>query len=615
VVRLRAREPYETDSGLDKTGSGLATSSLDKSKSSSLLQEQRTISSCDSKIVTPHEPRDTSEQVLQLPTDHIGFNMTMAATRLRAVQIVAAAFIGLILWAAFRTGLVRDLHSTLADQSWGRVQFVIGSAITSLYHGGYGYTISDVIRNVLANAGLTATPDMLKAAGLTFPENLRDPTVIENAIKKAIAHSWPFNPNEQVTGSSGDDVGLVDYVRLSFILFGEKVVGFFLTYFMLVGTSFLAAIIAFRKIPGILAVFVLYAVALFVLFKSALLDLDVVGILDPRFLSTLALVPAAHIALAMLVQLRPSAGQVGLVALQSVILIFGYWIRSSAFWTMLGLMGFATLIAGYALWRRQPKQLVRNWPFAVLALLAAGHFMYASMVLHPIYQSANERAHHVLWHALLFGVAIHPDWPTKHAAQFELGDAVPEMMARKYLERHPPENPDAVYLTPDRKYLRIGVAETYKRKAFLEFLANDPRFVFEAYFVHNPKLVKDAFVRYLSSLDRLFVADWVIIILASLIAGTFLFADPRGYWEFSCAILIMTGAFLVSIAPVLVTAPGPHTLADQFFMLIVVILGLIVLSISFIGVIAPRLHRVRGLRRKPSALGMSARSVTKCSAS
>jgi hypothetical protein len=139
---------------------------------------------------------------------------------------------------------------------------------------------------------------MLKAAGLTFPENLRDPIVIENAIKKAIAHNWPFNPNEQVTGSSGDDVGLVDYVRLSFILFGEKVVGFFLTYFMLVGTSFLAAIIAFRKIPGILAVFVLYAIALFVLLKSALLD--------PRFLSTLALVPAAHIALAMLVQLRPS---------------------------------------------------------------------------------------------------------------------------------------------------------------------------------------------------------------------------------------------------------------------------------------------------------------------
>jgi hypothetical protein len=547
------------------------------------------------KIVTSHEPPDTSEHGLQLVTGHIGFNMTMAASRLRAVQIIAAAIIGLFLWAAFRSGLVRDLHSTFADQSWGRVQFAIGSAITSLYHGGYGYTISDVIRNILATSGLTATPDLLKEAGLTFPENLRDPGVMENAIKKAIAYNWPFNSNEQVTGSSGEDVGLVDYVKLSFILFGEKVVGFFLTYFTLVATSFLAAIIAFRRFPGILAVFVLYAVALFVLFKSALLDLDVVGILDPRFLSTLSLVPAAHIALAMLVRLRPSAGQVALVALQSAILIFGYWIRSSAFWTMLGLMGFAALIAGYALWRRQPKQLVRNWPFAVLALLAAGHLVYASLALHPVYQSANERPHHALWHALLWGVAIHPDWLSKYAPQFEIGDAVPEMLAKNYLERHPPDNPDAVYLTPDRRYLRIGVAETYKRKAFLEFLANNPRFVLEAYFIHNPKLVKDAFVRYLSSLDRLSAADWASIFLASLISAAFLFADRRGQWQFFFAILILTGGFLISVAPVLVTAPGPHTLADQFFMLVPILLGLVVLSISFIGLIPAIFHRVRGL--------------------
>jgi hypothetical protein len=584
MVRLRAREPYKADSGLG--------ASLLYMRKSPTLFEQRTIS-CESKIVTPHESRDTSEHGLNLLTGEIGVKITMTTIRLRALQIITAAMIGLILWAAFCTGLVRDLHSTLADQSWGRAQFAIGSAITSLYHGGYGYTISDEIRRILAEAGLTATPDLLKAAGLTFPENLRDPIVIENAIKKAIAHNWPFNPNEQVSGSSGEDIGLVDYVRLAFVLFGEKVVGFFLTYFMLVATSFLAAIIAFRKVPGILALFVLSAAALFILFKSTLLDLDVVGILDPRFLSTLSLVPAAHIALAMLVGLRPSAGQIGLVALQSVILIFGYWIRSSAFWTMLGLMWFAAVIAGYALWRRQPKQLVRDWPFAVLALLAAGHFMYVSLVLHPVYQSANERPHHPLWHALLFGMASHPDWLTKHAAQFELGDAMPEMMARKYLERHPPENPDAVYLTPDRRHLRIGVAETYKRKAFLEFLADNPRFVLEAYFIYNPQVVKQAFVRYLSSWDRLFVADWAIIFLALLVSATLLFADLRGQWEFFCAILIMTGGFLISTAPVLVTAPSPHTLADPFFMLIIIILSLVVLSISFI--IAVMFNRVRGI--------------------
>jgi hypothetical protein len=107
-----------------------------------------------------------------------------------------------------------------------------------------------------------------------------------------------------------------------------------------------------------------------------------------------------------------AAGQIGLAVLQSVILIFGYWIRSTAIWTMLGLMGFAALIAGYALWRREPKQLVRNWPFAVLVILAAGHLVYAALMLHPVFESRNERPHHVLWHALFFGIAIHPDWLT-----------------------------------------------------------------------------------------------------------------------------------------------------------------------------------------------------------
>jgi hypothetical protein len=524
--------------------------------------------------------------------------MTMATTRLRAIQIIVAAIIGLLLWAAFRAGLVRDLHSTFSDQSWGRVQFAIGSAITSLYHGGYGYTISDVVRSVLVSAGLTGDPALLQTAGLTFPENIRNPTVIQNAIKKAAAFSWSFNPNEQVMGSAGDDVGLVDYVRLSFILFGEKVVGFFLLYFMLIGGSFIAAVIAFRKVPEILAVFILYAVALFVLFKSNLLDRDVVGILDSRFLSTLSIVPAAHIALAMLVQLRPSAGQIGLAVLQSVILIFGYWIRSSAIWTMLGLMGFAALIAGYALWRREPKQLVRNWPFAVLVILAAGQLVYAALVLHPVYEIRNERPHHVLWHALLFGIAIHPDWLTKYAPQFEAGDDVPDMLAKKYLERHPPKNPGAVYLTPDRKYLRIGAAETYKRKAFLEFFASDPLFVLEAYFVYNPKLCKDALVHYLSSVDRLFVGDWIVIFLACVVAVIFVFADPRGQRHFFYATLIVTGGFLTSIGPVLITAPGPFTMADQFFMLIVMMTGWIVVATSLV---ATMLHSFRGFRRRQPA--------------
>src|SRR5262249_32338629 len=155
------------------------------------------------------------------------------------------------------------------------------------------------------------------ALGVKFPENLRNSRLMENAIEKAIAFQWPFDPDRQVTGSSGEDVGMVDFVRLSFVLFGPKVAGFFLTYFALVAASLVAAVLAFRDKPGVLAAFVAYTSALLVLFHSNLLDIDLVGVLDPRLLSTLSVIPAAHIALAMLVRSQPSAGQVALVIIQS----------------------------------------------------------------------------------------------------------------------------------------------------------------------------------------------------------------------------------------------------------------------------------------------------------
>jgi hypothetical protein len=519
----------------------------------------------------------------------------------RLFSLVATVLICFIVFAAFRAGIVRDLHSTLADQSWSRVQFAIGAAITSLYHGGYGYTVSDVLRQVLANAGLTGDPAILKTLGVTFPDNLRNPGLIENAIEKAIAFQWPFNPDQRVTGSSGEDVGLVDYVRLSFILFGHKAVAFFLTYFAVVSASLLAAIVAFRKTPGILAVFVLYAVALLVLFNSNLLDLDLVGILDPRFLSTLSVIPAAHIALVMLVRPRPSAHQVALAILQSAILVFGYWIRSSAFWTFLGLLVFAVLLAAHALWRRRPWDLMRTWPFAVLALLAAAHFTYVAQTLHPVYSKGNERPHHALWHAMIYGVAVHPDWPRKYAAQFGLEnvDDVPEVVAKKYLLRHPPANPEDVYLTRTRNNLRTGAAETYKRKAFLEFFANDPQFVLEAFLIYNVKLCQKALAYYASSFDRLSTLSWMTVIFPLLLVAAFLFPERDARWSFLAATLIVSAGFLVAMAPMLLTAPGTATMADQFLMLIVAVACWLVVAMSWVlAAVAATLQRIRSASTK-----------------
>ena len=56
----------------------------------------------------------------------------------------------------------------------------------------------------------------------------------------------------------------------------------------------------------------------------------------------------------------------------------------------------------------------------------------------------------------------------------------------------------------------------------------------------------------------------------------------RGQRHFFYATLIVTGGFLTSIGPVLITVPGPFTMADQFFMLIVMMTGCIVVAASMV---------------------------------
>jgi len=507
--------------------------------------------------------------------------MIRTIAHLRAAQIIATVLVAAALFSAFRTGIGRDLHSTFAAQSWGRVQFAIGAAVTSRYHGGYGYTISDVVRGVLTYAGLTGDPATLKSLGLTFPDNLRIPSLMENAIKKAISFTWPFNPNEQVTGSQGEDVGLVDYVRLSFALFGPKMVSFFLTYFILVATSFMAALVAFRKMPAILAVFVLYAAALAVVFRSNLLDLDLVGILDPRFLSTLGLVPAAHIAFAMLVQPRASASQIALALVQSAILVFAYWIRSSALWTVIALALLAALLGAYAMWRSDPRQLTRNWPFAVVIVFVAGHFIYVAQALHPVYQTPNERPHHALWHAIGYALQIHPKWPTKYAAKYGASnpDEIPQNMAKDYLLHHPPDDPDRVYVTTDREHLRIGVAEFYKRKAVIDFAIKDPEFVAEVFLIYNPQLCLKSLAQYLSSYNR--AVGYMLVVLAVLLGVIVAVSDAGRAGQTLKAALIVTGGLLVSLIPIALTAPSIAVMADQFVMLLVSAMAWLVAAVTY----------------------------------
>jgi len=498
------------------------------------------------------------------------------------VSWLAVALVCISLIAALRICFDRGLHDEIGTESWGRALFAIGAAVTQMKHGGYGYTLSNVIEAILGDGGLTDNASILAPLGAKFPENLRDPALINAAIDKAAQFKWPFNPNEAVRGSGGDDLGLVDYVRLSFLLFGFRVQSLFFTYFLILGISAAAFLYAFRLRPALLMLLVIACVAQIMVFSSVLFDRSVLGsIFDPRFLSALAIIPGLHLGCLLLDRSRPTPDNIVLTVIQSLILVFAIWIRSSASWVVVGVAALAALVSLRALLnsRFNPVQL---WSLGVLLLVLAVHTVWASTALHPIYREKGEISRHVFWHAVFFRLQFHPGWDQKYSAAYDHArfDELPRVAALKYMQRHPPADPDAVYLTPDREHLKIAASETYVRKAFFEFLAADPKFVLESTFIYNPLNMTTILEQFLQSLGQTdawqrIVAACVLVIVAAILTAT---SDHLRL--FGGGVLVVTGWFLISLSPILLTNAHRQAMSDQFILLLITIGGWVVFTLS-----------------------------------
>jgi hypothetical protein len=528
-----------------------------------------------------------------------------AQRRLHIFMLLAVAAVCGALFASYRIGVERRFPETIGTGAWGRMLFAFGAAIAQMRHGGYGYTIPGQTEAILIHAGLTGDAKILADLGMKFPDNLQNPVLIDSAIQKAVRFNSLVDLRHSVRGSGGDDLGLVDYVRLSFGVFGYWLRSLYLAYFAILAISALAFMYAFRSRPGLLALLVVISAAHALLFSSSILDREKLGtIADPRFLSVLAIIPCLHLASLLITKASATRVDIVLALLQSIILVFAVWIRATANWAIMALIILAVSIAvTLALNRR--FELRHMWSFGVLFAVWLVHAVWTSIVLHPIYGEKGEITHHVIWHGIFYQLQFHPQWRWKYAAEYDNAalDGLPALAARKYLMRHPPAAPDKIYLTEDRKHLKVAAAETYIRKAFFEFFATDPKFVLETYFIYVPiKLLfilgpmeitaqgKYAFfgrptgsvppgwhqAGVMRSLTRNSPAEFTLLGVAFLILAGFLATEPSDRRLFTRCVLLVTVVFLVSLLPVL-PAPDVQVVADQYFLLLAALGAWIVL--------------------------------------
>src|SRR5262249_14362495 len=267
---------------------------------------------------------------------------------------------------------------------------------------------------------------------------------------------------------------------------------------------------------------------------------------------------------------------------QSIILIFAFWIRSTAIWVLAALSLLAISVALWEILQRRFNWRAL-WCWGILLSVWAQQAFLVSIALHPVYRDKGEISHHIVWHSLFYQLQFHPRWQEKYASQYDhaVYDDLPQVAAKKYLLRNLPPNPQRVYLTDDHQYLQVAASETYTRKAFFEFFSNDPAFVLETYLIYSPTKIFQLLgaltrslpesIKNLRRLDPPVGMSGVALLLClALIASSALPAlDEVDSQRAALAALLVTAAFFLSLLPIL-PAPDFHTIADQYYLLLIV---------------------------------------------
>src|SRR5262245_31979039 len=216
----------------------------------------------------------------------VGRCVNLAFHKTRPFFLLTSVVVAISLFEAYQVGDVRGFRDWIGQESYGRVLFAVGAAITQMQHGGYGFSISSVIETILTYGGITADNAILEKLGTRFPNNLQNTALINAAIDKAVQFSWPFNPHADVRGSRGDDIGFVDYATFAFQIFGYKIQSLYYIYFSVFALSAAAYLYQFRTRNGILPLVAITCAVLVFVFDSNLFDpIDPKLITEPSSIS------------------------------------------------------------------------------------------------------------------------------------------------------------------------------------------------------------------------------------------------------------------------------------------------------------------------------------------
>jgi hypothetical protein len=483
----------------------------------------------------------------------------------------------LLIWAVYNGGLRRGMDHAISFAGESELNGM-AIAISELKHGLNAYvgysTIRDalttVVRRDVANTG---DPQLLK--------NLKDSGVLNEAISSAVAlgpQKESFIVDGTLMTMIYDDIGIVDYDKVAFSLFGYRIEAMYYLYFVILSVSVAAFLLQYWRdvVPQMALLATL--LAFYVELDTLVFSEHVASVWGMRHGSVLAIVPMWHVAFLLMARVRISPAALVLALIQIAILVFSMRVRGSATWTLIFV---SALVLGFVVqaWRARSAgqrtiattlNAAIRWPFILLLIVVGANKIYTDARLHPAYFTDDILPYHGAWHSAYLGIFLSPTLAAESGVPPERwGDRSGYDAALKYLRGRGFIKLEGEYISPWTNTYKMRLHDNVMRSVYLSMVKEGPFTFLALYSYWKPQALYDTLRLVLSSVPW---EKLLLMLLGStalaLLTALFQWATPAKALN---AALLAAGAFLCASVPAFWAYASSHTIADIVVSLLVFI--------------------------------------------
>ena len=481
-----------------------------------------------------------------------------------AVSTILAA---LIIYSIFTTGVRRGMDHVV---SFGpqTEQHAMTIAISELRQGlgsyiGYTSTLEELQKLMNRGAEGPNDPKLLP--------NLSNGDLINEAIANAVA-SVPRVPAFIAYGDLitmvYDDIGIVDYIKIAFSVFGFKIQSLYYLFFTLLSLSSAALLVQYWRKPVAQAVLLASLFAFVLELQTSIFNADVPTFWGLRHCSTLALVPLWHLAFLLLYRVRLSPSAVVLAALQVAIAVLAIKTRGSTLWVVIFLAVLTAFLA-FGVWRRSSPDerstigLMKSlamWPLILMLAGLLADKLYTDSRLHPAYFTDDIMPYHGAWHSAYLGIVASPSFPEGQPMLTRGWDRGGYDAALAYLKAKGFIATEAQYVSPWTNTYKMRLHDRTMRSAYLELVSNNPFKTLALYAYWKPVHIYNVWHILVGSLP---LSAWLMVLLGPLLLAVVTATlQTVNRTDALVALGLMVAALPFTLLPHMWAYPATHAFAD-----------------------------------------------------